>query len=146
MTFFLFIVIDLLSGFQPLTIIILYRLFLFPIVFTLFTPLIYTHTHLHPIFPFRFYTLLSTLVTVNTAYTFYFFLLHHCTNSLSSALHIFVHHCTFCASLHVKTIPDPSLCLHQEQLQIHACNHVSCSSCSAINSSLSDSIEKVPLL
>jgi len=26
-------------------------------------------------------------------------------NSLSS-LHIFVHHCTFCASLHVKTSPD----------------------------------------
>jgi len=53
----------------------------------------------------RFFTLLSTLVTVNTTYAFYFFLLHHCTNSLSS-LHIFVHHWTFCASLHVKTSPD----------------------------------------
>ena len=28
----------------------------------------------------------------------------HCTNSLSS-LHISIHHCTFCASLHVKTSP-----------------------------------------
>src|SRR6218665_362766 len=27
--------------------------------------------------------------------------IHHCKNTLSS-LHIFVHHCTFCASLHVK--------------------------------------------
>jgi len=38
----------------------------------------------------------------------YFFLVHHCTNSLS-LLHICVHHCTFCASLHVKISParDP---------------------------------------
>ena len=35
---------------------------------------------------------------------FYFFVIRHCKNSLSS-LHIFVHHCTFCASLHVKTSP-----------------------------------------
>ena len=28
----------------------------------------------------------------------------HCANSLSS-LHIWIHHCTFCASLHVKTSP-----------------------------------------
>jgi len=41
---------------------------------------------------------------VNAAYTIYLFLNHHCTNSLSS-LHIFVHHCTFCASLHTKTSP-----------------------------------------
>jgi len=34
----------------------------------------------------------------------YFFVIHHCKNSLSS-LHIFVHHCTFCALLHVKTSP-----------------------------------------
>src|SRR6218665_159363 len=54
---------------------------------------------------FHFYTLISTLVTVNTIYAFYFFLLDHCTNSLLS-LHIFVHHCTFCASLHVRTSPD----------------------------------------
>src|SRR6218665_2630154 len=27
---------------------------------------------------------------------------HHCKNSFSS-LHLFVHHCTFCASLHVRT-------------------------------------------
>src|SRR6218665_3667842 len=51
-----------------------------------------------------FFTLLSTLVTANTACALYFFLLHHCTNNLSS-LHIFVHHCTFCASLHVKASP-----------------------------------------
>src|SRR6218665_468744 len=33
-------------------------------------------------------------------------LIHHCKSNLSS-LHIFVNHCTFCASLHVKTCPDP---------------------------------------
>src|SRR6218665_1599419 len=55
------------------------------------------YTHIHPDMLFsRLYALLSTLVTVNTIYAFYSFLLHHCTNSLSS-LHIFVHHCTFCA-------------------------------------------------
>src|SRR6218665_376219 len=53
---------------------------------------------------FTFYTLLCALVTVNTTYSIYFFLIHHCTNSLSS-LHIFVHHCTFSASLHTKTSP-----------------------------------------
>src|SRR6218665_1367824 len=41
---------------------------------------------------------------VNAPYTIYLYLNHHCTNSLSS-LHIFVHHCTFCASLHTKTSP-----------------------------------------
>src|SRR6218665_1213546 len=96
----IFLVIDLFSGFQPFNITILYRLFLLPIAFTFYTP----YRHLHPTIYSRFYTLLSTLVTVNTTYTFHFFLLHHCTNSLSS-LHIFVHHCTFCASLHVKTSP-----------------------------------------
>ena len=39
-----------------------------------------------------------------TAHEFYFFMVHHCKNSLSS-LHIFVHHCTLCASLHIKTSP-----------------------------------------
>src|SRR6218665_3016420 len=34
---------------------------------------------------------------------------HYCTNSLSS-LHISSHHCTFCASLHVKTSPDRRKC------------------------------------
>src|SRR6218665_1144940 len=58
----------------------------------------------------RFYTLLYALVTINTLETIYFFLIHHCTNSLSS-LHIFVHHCTFCASLHTKTSPDRN-CSH----------------------------------
>src|SRR6218665_907788 len=60
--------------------------------------------HTHMLFS-RFCTLLCVLVTVHTAYTIYFVLIHHCTNSLSS-LHIFVHHCTFCASLHTKTSPD----------------------------------------
>src|SRR6218665_233470 len=41
----------------------------------------------------RSHTLLCALETAHTAYTIYFFLIHHCTNSLSS-LHIFVHHCT----------------------------------------------------
>src|SRR6218665_3721564 len=70
-----------------------------PIFSALYTP--YIHTHM--LFS-RFYTLLCALVTVGTAYTIYFFLIHHCTNSLSS-LHIFVHHCTFCASLPTKTSP-----------------------------------------
>src|SRR6218665_1377635 len=38
-----------------------------------------------------------------------FFLTHHYKNRFSS-LHIFVHHCRFCASLHVKT--SPVLCYH----------------------------------
>ena len=38
----------------------------------------------------------------------YFFVIHQCKNSLSS-LHIFVHHCTFCASLHVKTSPGSGI-------------------------------------
>src|SRR6218665_2514721 len=65
-------------------------------------PYIYTHMLLS-----RFCTLLCALVTVDTAYTIYFFLIHHCTNSPSSR-HIFVHHCTFCASLHTKRSPDAS--------------------------------------
>src|SRR6218665_1270825 len=45
-------------------------------------------------------------------FTFFnFSLIHHCNNSLSS-LHIFVHHCTFCASLHVKTCPIIMTCLY----------------------------------
>src|SRR6218665_832051 len=67
--------------------------------FTLYTP--YMHTHM--LFS-RFSTFLFVLLTVDTAYTIYFVLIHHCTNSLSS-LHIFVHYCTFCASLHTKTSP-----------------------------------------
>jgi len=59
--------------------------------------------HTHMLFS-RSYTLLCALETAHTAYTIYFVLIHHCTNSLSS-LHIFVHHCTFCASLHTKTSP-----------------------------------------
>src|SRR6218665_2314121 len=61
----------------------------------------YMHTHM--LFS-RSYTLLCALETAHTPYTIYFALIHHCTNSLSS-LHIFVHHCTFCASLHTKTSP-----------------------------------------
>src|SRR6218665_3017241 len=74
MTFFLVIIT---SFYNPI-----------PISCALYTP--YIHTHM--LFS-RFYTLLCALVTVHTAYTIYFFLIHHCTNSLSS-LHIFVHHCT----------------------------------------------------
>src|SRR6218665_153299 len=59
-----------------------------PIFCTLYTP--YMHTHI--LFS-RFSNLLFALVTLDTAYTIYFILIHHCTNSLSS-LHIFVHHCT----------------------------------------------------
>src|SRR6218665_2916852 len=42
---------------------------------------------------------------IRLSFPLYFFLIPHCTNSISS-LHIFVHHCTFCASLHVKASPD----------------------------------------
>src|SRR6218665_1254741 len=66
----------------------------------------YMHTHM--LFS-RSYTLLCALETAHTPYTIYFALIHHCTNSLSS-LHIFVHHCTFCASLHTKTSPASSMC------------------------------------
>src|SRR6218665_3257064 len=67
-----------------------------PIFCTLYTP--YIHTHMLFL---RFCTSLCALVTVHTAYTIYFVLIHHCTNSLSS-LHIFVHRLTF----HTKTSPD----------------------------------------
>src|SRR6218665_306170 len=71
---------------------------------------LHTHYRLHPLYKLytltccfsRFYTLLCALETVNTTYAIYFLLIHHCTNSFSS-LHIFVHDCTFCASLHTKT-------------------------------------------
>ena len=66
----------------------------------LFPILLYTHAYCFS----RFYTLLCALVTINAACAIYLFLVHHCTNSLSS-LHIFVHYCTFCASLHTKTSP-----------------------------------------
>jgi len=56
------------------------------------------------------------LSTVNTA-IFYFFppstpssYIRHCKNTLS-LLHIFVHYCTFCASLHVITSPDAYILL-----------------------------------
>jgi len=79
------------------------------LLFAHYTPLVYTPTCCFS----RFYALLCALVTVYTTYAIYFFLIHHCTNSLSS-LHIFLHHCTFCALLHTKTSPvagDVSLCL-----------------------------------
>src|SRR6218665_194541 len=47
------------------------------------------------------------LLAVDSKYPAIFYLstpspfIHHCKNTLSS-LHIFVHHCSFCASLHVK--------------------------------------------
>ena len=62
-----------------------------PILCTLYTPSIHTHMLF-----LRFCTLLCALVTVDTAYTIYFFLIHHCTNSLSS-LHIFV--LAFCSKV-----------------------------------------------
>src|SRR6218665_989318 len=62
--------------------------------------------HTHMLFS-RSYTWLCALETAHTPYTIYFALIHHCTSSLSS-LHIFVHHCTFCASLHTKTSPAPN--------------------------------------
>src|SRR6218665_637458 len=77
-----------------------------PILCTLYTPCIHTHMLFS-----RFCTLLCALETVNIAYTIHFFLIHHCTNSLSS-LHIFVHHCTFCASLHTKTSPGATRTMH----------------------------------
>src|SRR6218665_485171 len=61
------------------------------------------YAHPHAVFAFLHLALCSR-VTVNTAHTIYFVLIHNCTNSLSS-LHIFVHHCAFCASLHTKTSP-----------------------------------------
>ena len=73
--------------------------------FLFFAHYIYTIQYsIHPLYTHaccfsRFCTLLCALVTVNTEYTIYFFLIHHCTNSLSS-LYIFVitahflHHCT----------------------------------------------------
>src|SRR6218665_1753240 len=61
-----------------------------PIFCALYTP--YIHTHM--LFS-RFYTLLCALVTVDTAYTIYFFLIHH-----------LIHHCTnSLSSLHTKTSP-----------------------------------------
>src|SRR6218665_4012548 len=59
-------------------------------------PFFYFFTTFHPVIPYFFIFLC-------------FFVIHHCKNSLSS-LHIFVHYCTFCASLHVKTCPDMTDC------------------------------------
>src|SRR6218665_2068115 len=47
-------------------------------------------------------TLFPIPVTKSSVSSFYFFIIHHCKHSFS-LMHIFVHHCTFCASLHVKT-------------------------------------------
>src|SRR6218665_1334700 len=88
------------------------RYFYFVTVQHWMTPISYCLDTIHPLTPCihtrmlfsRFYTLLCALVIINTTYSIYFFLIHHCTNSLSS-LHIFVRHCTFCASLHTKTSP-----------------------------------------
>src|SRR6218665_1373699 len=84
----------------------------FPIIRTMNPIPVFLHTippymHTHMLFSrsYSIYTLLCALETAHTPYTIYFALIHHCTNSLSS-LHIFVHHCTFCASLHTKTSPD----------------------------------------
>ena len=73
---------------------------LIPIVCTLYNPCI------HTLFS-RFCTLLCALVTVNTAYTIYFFLIRkaqtafpHCTFSFITAH--FVHHCTLKQALNWK--------------------------------------------
>src|SRR6218665_3961691 len=79
--------------------------------------------HTHMLFS-RVCTLLCALVTVDTAYTIYFVLIHHCTNSLSS-LHIFVHHCTFCASLHTKTSPDVDPRFLKNELKVLAIKRAS---------------------
>ncbi len=52
---------------------------------------------------------MNYLVLLQLSFNFYvpifhFFVIHHYKILLSS-LHIFVHHCTFCASLHVRTSP-----------------------------------------
>ena len=71
-----------------------------PIFCTLYTPCIrpiYSCVHTHMLFS-RFCTLLAALVTVDTAYTIYFFLIHHCTafhhSTFSFITAHFVHHCT----------------------------------------------------
>jgi len=89
MTFFLFIfsVIEFFLGFQPLSII----------------PISHISCCLNTLYPYidtemlfsRFYILLSTLVTVNTPFISSYFI------TAQTAFH----HCTFCASLHVRTSP-----------------------------------------
>ena len=95
----------------PFLVIKLFYHFLPFRVLQMMTPISSCLHTMHPLYPCipiscfsRFCTLLCAIITVNTAYTVYFVLIHHCTNSLSS-LHIFVHHCIFCASLHTKTSP-----------------------------------------
>src|SRR6218665_4049439 len=89
--------------------------------------------HTHMLFS-RSYTLLCALETAHTPYTIYFALIHHCTNSLSS-LHIFVHHCTFCASLYTKTSPAILLFLLPSSFFSYS------SSCTSTSSYASSSIE-----
>src|SRR6218665_1087121 len=55
-----------------------------------------------------FYSKILHFISRKIVMTF-LFLLHQYTNSLSSR-HIFVHPCTFCASLHVRTSPDSLVC------------------------------------
>src|SRR6218665_652061 len=81
------------SEFQALHIILLYTLHLFHFIYTLYP----SYTHLHPIFPFLHLTFYSR----NNKYHIHLLFFHHL-----SSLHIFVHHCTFCVSLHVKTSPE----------------------------------------
>ena len=56
-------------------------------------------------FPFSALRILMTLPVFSLRLQIVvFWLLHRCKNTLSS-LRIFIHHCTFCASLHVRTCP-----------------------------------------
>ena len=67
-----------------------------------FYTLYFLYAHLHPIFLFLHLTFYSR----NSKYYI------HLLFFLISSLHTFVHHCTFCASLHVKTslgAPDRSI-------------------------------------
>ena len=77
-------------------------------LFKHFIPLIYMYMYT----PTCFFSFLHlTFYSRNSKYytcAFYFFLFHPCTNRLSS-LHIFVHHCTFCAPLHVRASPAYSV-------------------------------------
>src|SRR6218665_1680066 len=91
MTFFLVIYL-----FLPFSTLLNFCLYVFLNTIHPSAALLYTPTCCFP----RFYNSLSTLVTVNASEC----CIHHLF-ILKSSLHIFVHHCTFCASLHTKTSP-----------------------------------------
>src|SRR6218665_243483 len=57
--------------------------------------------------PMLFFTFLRlALCSRNNKYSIrHLFLLNSSLHKILSSLHIFVHHCTFCASLHTRTSP-----------------------------------------